>query len=586
MSDAPKPHPLSSTIVDKRPVVTRPKTLQFAFYGRVSTEDERGLQDRENSRAWQLRRANEIIAGHGEIVAEYFDEGYSRTIPLIRRPKGAELLDLVMNGKPEWNALVIGEAKRVFSGSQLEDVFYLLQRGGIELWIPEVGGRYDDSNLSHKLHLALEGIIGKVESETVSGRVRDSMTAIALSDDPRWLGGNPPYGYRLVPFREAEKRGVKVPLQTLQIDPQTAPVARRIFEEYLNGRSLREIAAGLARDLIPSPAGRAEWHIATLSTILDNATYTGYRVYGKQRKKLVPFDESNPRLGTETKKTRLGEPMVYSHTKVYPSIISDEEFKEVFNLRTAKRTLTAPRKKAVQRTGESEPLRGRIFYKGKKMTLDKTRHGKVRYRTNARDGVERVAVYDWQVSEALHQWLSESLSRRNLPLLIKQLKATAPKVQTQIAKLEVERTKKRTAAYNLLSLVESGDQTAIERYRLRIAEAKVFDDEIAKLNAQNLDVDGVTKLMRQLATETRKEVLDRASNQRLNRLYDALGVQIDYLPEEGGIRVNLAPVLAEASVAPPEVDDKTGEATVGAKDSAPGGTRTPNLLLRTEQLFH
>lgn len=46
---------------------------RFAFYGRVSTEDQ---QDPAASRNWQLSRAQALIDGHGEIVGEFFDVGH------------------------------------------------------------------------------------------------------------------------------------------------------------------------------------------------------------------------------------------------------------------------------------------------------------------------------------------------------------------------------------------------------------------------------------------------------------------------------------------------------------------------------
>ena len=66
-------------------------TKRFAFYGRVSTEDQ---QDPESSKAWQMSRAVEVIRGHdAEVVAEYFDIGQSRSLPWKRRPEAARLLD-------------------------------------------------------------------------------------------------------------------------------------------------------------------------------------------------------------------------------------------------------------------------------------------------------------------------------------------------------------------------------------------------------------------------------------------------------------------------------------------------------------
>ena len=51
----------------------------FAFYGRVSTEDQ---QDPASSRNWQIARAQQLIdAEDGEIVEEFFDIGQSRSLP-------------------------------------------------------------------------------------------------------------------------------------------------------------------------------------------------------------------------------------------------------------------------------------------------------------------------------------------------------------------------------------------------------------------------------------------------------------------------------------------------------------------------
>ena len=57
-------------------------SLKFAFYGRVSTED---AQDPEASRAWQKRRATDLIAPHGgTLVTDYFD--------IVKSPTGDDWL--------------------------------------------------------------------------------------------------------------------------------------------------------------------------------------------------------------------------------------------------------------------------------------------------------------------------------------------------------------------------------------------------------------------------------------------------------------------------------------------------------------
>ncbi len=91
----------------------RPPTLwlrepmkRFAFYGRVSTEDQ---QDPTSSRNWQLARWRQVIeqAG-GEIVVEYFDIGQSRSLPWKRRPESARLLESFRHPDRGFEAVVIG----------------------------------------------------------------------------------------------------------------------------------------------------------------------------------------------------------------------------------------------------------------------------------------------------------------------------------------------------------------------------------------------------------------------------------------------------------------------------------------------
>ena len=73
--------------------------IKFAFYGRVSTEDQ---QDPESSRSWQLTRSRALIESRdGVIVTEFFDVDKSRSIPWQRRPQATALLAELRNPSRE-----------------------------------------------------------------------------------------------------------------------------------------------------------------------------------------------------------------------------------------------------------------------------------------------------------------------------------------------------------------------------------------------------------------------------------------------------------------------------------------------------
>ena len=66
------------------------------------------------------------------------------------------------------------------------------------------------------------------------------------------------YGYDVKPNGE------------LIINRDEAATVRWIFERYLSGDSLGKIAAGLERQGIPSPTGKAKWSREALSKLLSN----------------------------------------------------------------------------------------------------------------------------------------------------------------------------------------------------------------------------------------------------------------------------------------------------------------------------
>lgn len=108
--------------------------MRFAFYGRVSTEDQ---QDPEASRGWQLRRARSLIASvNGIIVEEFFDVGLSRSLPWKRRPEAARLLASIAGPDRMFDAVVIGEPQRAFYGNQFGLTFPVLTLSGCNCGCP------------------------------------------------------------------------------------------------------------------------------------------------------------------------------------------------------------------------------------------------------------------------------------------------------------------------------------------------------------------------------------------------------------------------------------------------------------------
>jgi site-specific DNA recombinase len=148
--------------------------LRFAFYGRVSTED---WQDPVTSWARQLQQAVMLVAGRGTIVAEFFDCGQSRMLAWARRPQAAALVAVLADPGRGWDAIVIGEYERAFYGSQYALMAPLFEHYGVQLWMPEVGGRVDFRAEDHEQTMLALGLSSKREITRTRIRVRTAMAA-------------------------------------------------------------------------------------------------------------------------------------------------------------------------------------------------------------------------------------------------------------------------------------------------------------------------------------------------------------------------------------------------------------------------
>src|SRR6185437_14403100 len=280
--------------------------VRFAFYGRVSTED---WQDPVTSRARQREQAKALVRGHGAIVAEFFDSGQSRTLAGGRRPQAAALVAQLADPGRGWDAIVAGEYERAFYGSQYAAMAPLFEHYGVGLWLPEAGGRVDFGSEHDEQAMTHLGLSSKREVTRTSIRVRTAM-AVQVRDQGRYLGGRPPYGYRLAdagphPNKAHAAWGRRA--RCLEPDPETAHIVRWIFARRLAGHSAARIARALNEAGVPCPSAAdparnphragAGWTLGTIATILSNPRYTGRQVWDRQRTDRDLADPADACLG-------------------------------------------------------------------------------------------------------------------------------------------------------------------------------------------------------------------------------------------------------------------------------------------------
>ena len=193
-----------------------------------------------------------------------------------------------------WDAIVIGEYERAFYGAQYAAMAPLFEHYGVQLWMPEAGGRVDFASEHDERAMTVLGLSSKREITRTSIRVRTAMAA--------QTGAGPVPG-RATAVRVPAGRAGPHPNKAhaawgrrahrLEPDPETAHVVRWMFAQRLAGHSVARIARALNEAGIPCPSaadpGRnphrtgAAWTLGTVATILSNPRYTGRQVWNRQR---------------------------------------------------------------------------------------------------------------------------------------------------------------------------------------------------------------------------------------------------------------------------------------------------------------
>lgn len=130
-----------------------------------------------------------------------------------------------------------------------------------------------------------------------------------------WQGGPAPYGYQIVD-------------QRIVVDPDTAPVVRRIFKMLLDGKSTREIASELNAEGIPGPYG-GTWRFSRVCKLVKKRIYMGEYRYGDNPEGRYHWANADGvQAGANTRKGRHWRfetnPLVIPHN--HEALVSEADF--------------------------------------------------------------------------------------------------------------------------------------------------------------------------------------------------------------------------------------------------------------------
>jgi site-specific DNA recombinase len=315
--------------------------MKVALYLRMSTDKQ------ETSIPQQRAELERYAEKHGyEIVREYRDEGISGDAT-AKRKGFLRMIAEAPTGDFDrilcWDQDRFGRFDMIEAGrwiSPLRDARVTLEtvaQGFID-W-NDFGGRLTYAVAQEGKHQFLQdlsrNVVRGLTDKAASGR--------------GYTGGPTPFGYCRHTVLEGQgKRTYRV--STLEIDPATAPLVLRMFEEYAAPTgSCRAVVEMLNTSGVRPPRGKV-WRRNTVNRILTNRVYAGDAVWGRRMK-----GKYHARNGLDFVKRHPGEGVVWTQPierpDSVPAIVPRALFERV-------QELLIERQKITRAPSRAHPLSG------------------------------------------------------------------------------------------------------------------------------------------------------------------------------------------------------------------------------------
>lgn len=294
--------------------------FNVGVYVRLSREDEdRNGNDSESIKNQKDFVLKYVIENGFNLVQIYCDDGYSGTN--FNRPGFNQMIRDIENGKI--NMVVTKDLSRlgrdhIDTGNYLEKYFPLHKVRYVA-----INDGYDsfDKNGYANDFAPFKNVFNDMYAKDISKKVKTSLHTKQLKGE--FLGTSAPIGYK----KDTKQKG------KLIIDDKTASIVKRIFREFLSGKSINSITIDLIKDKIPTPSEFANiantqkivkgaWNNITIRRILKNEVYIGNIIQNKKQKMSYKIKKQISVNKSEWIKVE----------NTHEAIISKKDFKKVQNI--------------------------------------------------------------------------------------------------------------------------------------------------------------------------------------------------------------------------------------------------------------
>ena len=307
--------------MDQRTVM---RQLRVAAYCRVSTEEE----EQQSSYEAQCTYYTDKIMTNPEwtMAGIFADEGISGTSTKNRD----DFNRMIRRCRQKKIDLILTKSISRFARNTLDSLKYIRALKGMGIGIIFEKENINTLETDTELIITFMSAFAQSESESISANVRWGKRQ-AMKEGKASVNFKKLYGYYL------DDEG------NPQVNSDQAEAVRSIFDQYLQGASLRMIRLSLEEKKVLNPTGGAKWDISQIRSILGNEKYCGDVLM----QKTFTQDCINKKAIKNT-----GQLPMYLIQNNHPAIVSREIYRAV-QAEKIRRSASASPSKKTSSTGRS-----------------------------------------------------------------------------------------------------------------------------------------------------------------------------------------------------------------------------------------
>ncbi len=289
--------PLVPVLSEQKPNALRRRNV--AAYARVSTDKE----EQQNSYEAQVDYYTQLIHRNPEweFIGVYSDEGITGTSTKKREGFNRMIQD-ALTGKID---LILTKSVSRFARNTVDSLTAVrkLKDHHVEIFFEKENIYTFDSK--GELFITIMSSLAQEESRSISLNTTWGKRK-SFADGKVSLAYSNFLGY---------KKGAD-----LEIVEEEAEVVRRIYNEFIAGKTPYDIAIRLTQEGVPTPMRKREWHVSVIESILHNEKYKGDAIL--QKTLITDF------LTKKSKKNEGEVPQFYIEHN-HPAIVSPEVYEMV-----------------------------------------------------------------------------------------------------------------------------------------------------------------------------------------------------------------------------------------------------------------